>query len=144
MKPSFHEDLGRSEPVEGPNERSFGLTVGGILLLIAAWRSWPDGPAAIEAVLIAIGLGLIGFGLLRPAVLAPLNRAWMRLGLLLSKVASPVALFLVYATTIVPIGLLRRALGHDPLRLKFDRNADSYWIAKEPPGPAPETMTNQF
>ena len=143
-KPSFHEDLRRTETVEGPSDRSFGLTVGGILLLIAAWRSWPDGPGAIDTVLFAIALGLIGFGLLRPAPLAPLNRAWMRLGVLLSKVVSPVVLFLVYATTVVPIGLIRRALGHDPLSLKFDPKADSYWIRKEPPGPAPETMTNQF
>lgn len=142
--PSFHEDLGRSEVAEGPSERSFGLTVGGILVLIAAWRAWPDGPAAIEVVLGLVALGLIGCGLLWPPALAPFNRAWMRLGILLSKVVSPVALFLVYATTVVPIGLLRRALGHDPLRLKFDPDADSYWINKEPPGPAPETMTNQF
>ncbi len=142
--PSFHEDLGRGEVVEGPSERSFGLTVGGILLLIAAWRSWPEGPAAIEIVLGLPALGLIGFGLLWPRVLAPLNRAWMRLGLLLSKVVSPIVLFLVYATTVVPTGLIRQALGHDPLRLKLDPNADSYWIEKEPPGPAPDTMTNQF
>jgi hypothetical protein len=37
-----------------------------------------------------------------------------------------------------------RALGKRPLGLAFDKDAKSYWITREPPGPAPETMTNQF
>ena len=35
-------------------------------------------------------------------------------------------------------------LGKDPLRLRFDRRAATYWIERTPPGPPPETMTNQF
>jgi len=37
-----------------------------------------------------------------------------------------------------------RALGKDPLRLKRDPKATSYWIVREPPGPAPETMKHQY
>jgi hypothetical protein len=37
-----------------------------------------------------------------------------------------------------------RALGKDPLRLRRDPEAKTYWIDREPPGPAPETMTEQF
>jgi hypothetical protein len=46
--------------------------------------------------------------------------------------------------TIVPIGLILRATGKDPLRLKFDRDAKSYWIPRDPPGPAPDSMPHQF
>ena len=49
------------------------------------------------------------FGLVAPARLAPLNRAWTALGLLLFKVVNPVVLGLIYLTTIVPIGLFMRA-----------------------------------
>jgi len=55
-----------------------------------------------------------------------------------------VVMFLLFATTIVPLGLIRRALGKDSLRLRFDPDAPSYWIPREPPGPAPESMKNQF
>lgn len=41
-------------------------------------------------------------------------------------------------------GLMRRALGKDPLGLKRDPNAESYWIPREPPGPDRESMSNQF
>jgi hypothetical protein len=40
MKPSFHEDFSRPEEVKGSSDRGFGLTVGGILLLIAIVRSY--------------------------------------------------------------------------------------------------------
>jgi hypothetical protein len=59
-------------------------------------------------------------------------------------VVNPVVLGLIYLSTIVPIGLLMRLRGRDLLSLKFDRQAASYWMVREPPGPAPETMIRQF
>jgi Saxitoxin biosynthesis operon protein SxtJ len=59
-------------------------------------------------------------------------------------VVNPIVLGLIFLTTIVPIGLIMRACGHDPLRLKRDPQASTYWVKREPPGPAPETMINQF
>jgi len=79
-----------------------------------------------------------------PRALAGLNRGWMRVGLLLNRVVSPVAIGVVYYLTLVPMGLAMRAFGKDPLRLKFDRAAISYWIAREPPGPDPKNMRDQF
>jgi hypothetical protein len=51
--------------------------------------------------------------------------------------------FLFYST-VVPMGLVMRAFGRDALRLKRDKDAASYWILREPPGPNPETMKHQF
>jgi hypothetical protein len=143
MRPSFHEDLSREDKVEGSSDRAFGLTVGGILLLFCAWKLWFYGLGWVTGTLGGIGLALVALGLVAPARLAPLNRAWIRLGLLLATVVSPIVLGLIYYTTIVPMGLVMRAFGRDLLRLKLDREATSYWIEREP-GPAPETMTNQF
>ena len=149
MRPSFHEDFSRKEEVKGSSDRAFGLTVGGILVAIAAGRTglhlW-DGsaPGWIEGVLAGVGLILVAFGLTAPARLAPLNRAWTRLGLLLFKVVNPVVLGLIYLTTMVPIGLAMRLTGRDLLHLKFDRQAASYWVVRDPPGPEPDTMTRQF
>jgi hypothetical protein len=87
---------------------------------------------------------LLAVTLLRPATLAPFNKVWTKLGLLLFKVISPITLGFVFLTTIVPIGFLMRIIGKDPLRLKKNAGASTYWIERVPPGPAPETMTNQF
>ena len=37
-----------------------------------------------------------------------------------------------------------RVVGKDPLRLRWERDARSYWIMREPPGPDPKGMTQQF
>lgn len=142
---STHEDFRRTEEIKGSSDRGFGLTVGGILLLIAAVRVWLHaGYGGIELAFAAVGSCLIVLALVRAQTLAGLNRAWTRLGLILFKVVNPVVLGLIYLTTIVPIGLIMRAFGHDPLRLKRDPQASTYWVQREPPGPAPETMINQF
>src|SRR5690349_18305035 len=51
---------------------------------------------------------------------------------------------LLFYVTIMPIGLVMRAMGKDFLRLKRDPNAKTYWIARTPPGPPPQSMKNQF
>jgi len=138
----LHEDLARDDEIVGASDRGFGLTLAGVFGLVGAIRlgfgrehaAWWLGAAVIALCL----------ALLRPAVLAPLNRLWLRLGLVLYKVISPVAMGLVFFTTVAPIGLMMRAVGKDPLRLKRDPGAASYWIARDPPGPAPDTMKNQF
>ncbi len=86
----------------------------------------------------------LGLGLVVPAVLHPLNVLWMRFGALLNRIVSPLVLGLLFFVTVTPIGLLMRWLGNDLLRLKYDKAATSYWIDRDPPGPPPETMTNQF
>ena len=137
-----HEDLTREEQVEGSTDRVFGLVFAGVFLLIAVWplfhqkpfRWWSCGVAAVFALI----------ALAKPALLAGLNRLWTKLGVLLGKVVSPIALGLLFYLILTPLGAVMRLAGKDPLRLKFDSGASSYWIRREPPGPAPDSMTNQF
>jgi hypothetical protein len=144
MKPSFHEDFSRAEEVKASTDRGFGLTVGGILILIAVVRTYLHGFGWLQPTLGVIGLALIALGLIAPRTLSGLNRAWTKLGLILFRIVNPVVLGLVYFAAVVPLGLLIRVSRRDPLNLKFDPRANSYWVLREPPGPAPETMINQF
>lgn len=143
-KPSFHEDYSRAEEVEGSSDRGFGLTVGGVLVVIAVVRTYFHGLGWVQYGLGGIGLVLVVLGLVLPRSLSGLNRAWTKLGLLLFKVVNPIVLGLIYGLTLVPIGLLMRLTGRDPLSVKLDPQAASYWIVRDPPGPAPDTMINQF
>ncbi len=79
-----------------------------------------------------------------PKLLAPLNHLWFKFGLLLHKIVNPVVLAIMFFLVITPIGLLMRALGKDPLRLRLDKAATSYWIDRTPPGPSPDTLGDQF
>jgi hypothetical protein len=82
--------------------------------------------------------------MLRPQLLSPLNQLWFRLGLLLHHVVNPVLMFLIYYSTVLPTGLVLRALGKDVLRLKLDHASTSYWIVRAPPGPGAGSMEKQF
>ena len=57
---------------------------------------------------------------------------------------NPLVMALIYFAVVTPTGLVMRALGKDPLRLKYDPDAQSYWIHRDPPGPERESMQNQF
>lgn len=92
----------------------------------------------------AVALIFIVMALIRPAWLAPLNRIWQKIGLLLNRVVSPVMLAVVYFGTFVPLGYAMRLAGKDPLHRSWDKGATSYWISRVPPGPAPDSMRNQF
>ena len=86
----------------------------------------------------------LAVALVRPAWLAPFNRAWFKFGLLLQRVVNPLVMAVIYFAVVTPTGLVMRALGKDPLRLRYDPDAESYWIHRDPPGPERESMKNQF
>ena len=137
-----HEDLKREHVVEGSSDRSLGFVFAAVFAVIACWPLFFGGALHWWAVAVAAVFALLA--MLKPALLAGLNRQWLKLGILLGKVVSPIALGVLFYGVITPIGFALRLAGKDPLRLKFDRGADTYWIRREPPGPPPDSMTNQF
>ncbi|MEO1016839.1 MAG: hypothetical protein AAFY56_04005 [Pseudomonadota bacterium] len=141
-----HESFEEHVEVKTSSDRSFGLTVGGILAAIGLIRLvfGDAGLNWLTTLLLAVGAILVVLGFLKAEWLAPLNRLWTKLGLLLFRIVNPIVMFLIYAITVVPIGLIMRARGKDLLKLKQDPNAESYWIVREPPGPDPKTMIEQF
>ncbi len=92
----------------------------------------------------AIAVLFLAAALLFPAGLRPLNLLWLKLGLLLHKVLNPIVMAFVFFGTVWPTGVIMRVLGKDLLRLKWQPGIHSYWIERRPPGPAPESMKDQF
>ncbi|WP_417789887.1 SxtJ family membrane protein [Terasakiella pusilla] len=141
----MHEEHQSTHEVETSSDRSFGLTVGGILALIEAYRLWSSGILdTFGIVLLAIAGPLFLLGLVYPKILTPLNKAWTKLGFLMFKIVNPIIMFLVYVITILPIGVVMRLAGKDTMRLKLDKEAKTYWIKRDPAGPSPESMKKQF
>jgi hypothetical protein len=108
--------------------RRFGLVTGAIVaglfgvlvpfLLSAKAPVWPW-----------VLAGVLGaWALLAPQTLRPLYRAWMRLGLLIGRVTTPLILGLVFVGLFLPMGLVMRLAGRDPMRRRFDPSATSYRV----------------
>jgi predicted membrane metal-binding protein len=137
-----HETFEREETVKGSSDRGFGLVFTAVFAVIGLWplihahapRWWS----------LAVAAAFLAVSLIRPALLAPLNRLWMRFGLLLHRVVNPIVMGLLFFLVLTPFGLALRLLGKDPLRRGFQAAAATYWIERLPPGPAPDTMKNQF
>jgi hypothetical protein len=137
-----HEDLTREQHVEGSSNRAFGVVFAALFLVIAAWPLIHGAPPRWWAGAVAAAFGLLAW--LKPDLLAALNRQWIRLGLFLGRIAGPVALAVLFYLVFTPLGLLMRMTGKDPLRTRREAGAATYWIGRQPPGPPPGSMTNQF
>jgi Saxitoxin biosynthesis operon protein SxtJ len=140
----MHENLEREEEVHGSSDRSFGLVMAAGFALVGLLPLAHGSLAGVRWWAVALAAVFLALALYWTAPLAPLNRLWLKFGLLLHRIISPLILALLFYVTVLPIGLIMRALGKDPLRLKFEPAADSYWIPRDPPGPAPTSMKNQF
>ena len=82
--------------------------------------------------------------MVQPALLALPNRLWLKLGLMLGDVVGPIAVGILFYFVVTPLGFAMRLTGRDPLRTTLDPQAGSYWVPRKPPGPAPDSLTNQF
>lgn len=118
--------------------RSFGLTLGGALIVIGVVMGWRGaGPAAAVG---AVGVALAVTGLLLPGVLSRVRATWMALGNAISKVTTPIVLGVVYFVIVTPLGAIMRLFGRNPLRRRLQDG--SYWASV--PSGGRSDLDNQF
>lgn len=125
-----------------PSNRSFGRVFTAVFAVAGAmslWRGstrypWMFGLAALTAAVTV----------LCPGVLGPLNRAWAKLGATLSRIANPVVLAIGYYGVMLPAGVVMRLAGRDPMRRRRDPVTPTYWTDRNPPGPDPDSLPNEF
>jgi hypothetical protein len=107
-------------------EREFGLVVGGVFVLLGAWWMYRGKFTTARDVVIVLGATLLLFGVLFPKALVYPNKAWMLLAEGLSYVSTRIILALVFFLVLTPIGLIKRAMGWDPLHRRSS-SLDTYW-----------------
>lgn len=105
--------------------QKFGLIVGGVCLLMTAWRYFAHHQLMIW--LLATGVLLILCAVIVPQVLNPLRLLWDRTGHVLGIINTTIILFLLYFLIITPIGLIMRLLGKNNLDLKLNSGVSTYW-----------------
>ena len=111
-------------PNSNKDIRSFGITIGIILIIISGLLMYYN--KEIYQIIGIIALTFVGLGLIIPVVLKPLYFVWMTFAAILGWVMTRVILSLVFYLIITPIALLTKLLGEDFLALKR-AESDSYW-----------------
>jgi len=111
--------------------RKFGLIMAGmVVLMFALVLPWlfsfdmPYWPFILAAVLIVLAL-------LKPAWLAPVNKGWLKVGLVLGWINTRIILGIIFGLLVVPIGFIMKSLGKDPLQNKFS-DEESYRVKSTP------------
>lgn len=139
---NFHEELTREGTVSRTSDRRFGVLFAILFALIGLAPLWRHGQVRWWSLAVS-GLFCLAT-LVAPRLLAPLNYAWFRFGLILHRIVSPLMMAVIFYGLITPVGLLQRLAGKDPLRLKSDPASSSYWIPREPRDPAPDGFPRMY
>ncbi len=114
--------------------RQFALSTGGIVaVLFGLFFPWildvgfPVWPWVVAALLAT-------WGLAAPASLRPVYRGWMRFGLLLNRIVTPVILGILFFVIITPTSAIMRLFRRDTMARSFDVKAETYRVpsAKRP------------
>ncbi len=120
------------------SNRSFGIVFCIVFLLVAVYPLLNDNPIRYWSIIISIIFLLLG--VINSKILTPLNILWMKFGLLLGKIISPIIMGFVFFGVVTPISILMKLFGKDLLNLKRNKN-DTYWLKKQE---IKSSMKNQY
>ena len=109
-------------------EKEFGLIVGAVFSALGLWWLYRGKFFNAACIVICAGSALILFGLLAPRLLVVPRKLWMKLAEGMSYVSSRIILAIVFFLVLTPIGLVKRAMGWDPLQRRAG-SRDSFWQA---------------
>lgn len=101
-------------------ERSFGVSVGGVLCLIAVVLVWRGKLTRAEWVG-GVGAVLLVLGIVRPSLLKWPSAGWWRFAKALGYVNARILLTVLFGLVLTPLGLLWRLTGKDPLTRRRER-----------------------
>jgi len=124
--------------IKNSSNKSFGILFFVVFLIIAIYPLLNEGNFRFWSLIIAIIFLILG--ILNSKILTPLNKTWIKFGLFLGSIISPIIMGVIFFFVVTPISFVMKVLGKDILNLK--RNKDStYWIDKSGPK---SKMKNQF
>ena len=121
------------------SNKSFGIVFFIVFIIIGLYPLLNNQEIRVWSIILSLIFLILGF--LNSKLLTPLNKAWIKFGILLGNIISPLVLGIIFFLVVLPTGLLMRLFRKNFLGLKFDKKLKSYWINKEK---QLSSMKNQF
>lgn len=128
--------------VELPSNKKFGLFFAAVFLLLSAYFV-SESRYVLACIFIVLAISFVLLSFTKSEVLLPFNKIWMRFGLLLGMVVSPIVLGVIFFVIFTPIGFVMRLYGRDELNLNT-KTAVTFWKARDPAELSAVSFKNQF
>ena len=109
------------------NNITFGILFFVFFLIIGLYPLVSSEPIRIWSVIISLVFFIVT--IIKPNLFTFLNKLWIKFGILLGKIISPIVMGLVFFFVVTPIGIFVKILKKDVMGLK--RGKSSYWITRE-------------
>jgi len=121
----------KSTEIKIPSNKKFGYFFSAVFLIVSSYFFYSYSTNQIFGYVFGI-ISLVFFitTLINPELLLPLNKVWMKLGLILGMVISPIVLGIIFFGLLTPYGVIMRFFGRDELHLKIIINK-SKWINRK-------------
>ena len=110
------------------SNRSFGLVFFAFFLIVGLWPIFQYEDIRIWSIIAAFIFLILG--ILDSKYLTPFNRFWMKFGLFLGKIISPIVMGIVFFLVVTPIGIIMKIFRKDLLNIKHNQN-QSYWVHRK-------------
>ncbi|MDA9674548.1 SxtJ family membrane protein [Alphaproteobacteria bacterium] len=133
--------MGNFSNIKLPSNRKFGLFFTFVFAVVASYFYYSANVGWAHVFIGAASIFLL-VTLIKSDALLPLNKLWMRFGLLLGMIVSPIILGIIFFGLFTPIAILMRLSGRDELLLKFSHKV-SHWITRSEPIKS-ESFKQQF
>ena len=132
----------KQAPVILPSNRKFGFFFAFVFIVLSAYLFWSELKlASFLCIMITISLLTISF--INPELLAPFNKLWLQLGLMLAWIVNPLIMGIIFFGIFTPVSLLTKLVGRDILNLRLKR-LDSYWTKHTFNTNVQDPFKNQF
>ena len=123
--------------IKSKDNITFGILFFTFFLIVGLYPLKSNGIIRVWSIVLSL-VFLITL-IIKPNLFTPLNSLWIKLGILLGRIMSPIVMCLIFFFVVTPVGILIRVLKKDTIGLK--RGASSYWINRKDKA---QSMRKQF
>ena len=127
--------------IELPSNKKFGYFFTLIFIILTGYF-FVNKSLNLAYIFATISTTLFFITIVKADLLLYPNKLWIRFGLLLGMIISPIVLGVLFFILFTPTAILMKLFGRDELRLKFKKNT-SYWIMRENQIKS-DSFSNQF
>ena len=113
--------------IKRKNNITFGILFFIFFLIVGLYPLISNEPIRIWSIIVSLVFLIIT--IIKPNLFTFLNKLWIKFGILLGKIISPIVMGLVFFFVVTPIGIFVKILKKDVMSLK--RGQSSYWITRE-------------